>query len=116
MEIAKKAAKSASGGDMKQLELNWAIDKNDLKHRLEKLKDFLSEGRKVEILLGPKRKGRAATPEECQTVLDKIMDAYMGCKGAHQPKAPEGKIGGVMTLVFAGKKLKKSEEVESQKP
>jgi translation initiation factor IF-3 len=89
------------------LELNWAIGGNDLNHRLVKLRDFLLDGKKVEVLLAPKRKGRAATPEECENVVKRIKSVVAECKGASVAKAPEGKIGAMMTMVFEGKKLKK---------
>ena len=92
---------------MKNLELNWGIDGNDLSHRLGKMKDFLREGRKVTLLLGPKRWRRVATPEECNRVLEKVRAAVDECKGARDVKEAEGKVGGVMTLTFMGQKAEK---------
>ncbi|KAF2014851.1 hypothetical protein BU24DRAFT_410552 [Aaosphaeria arxii CBS 175.79] len=100
----------SSGPSAKNLELNWAIAGGDLKHRLEKMKGFLRDGRKVELLLGPKRRGRAATIEECKKVVTSIRDAVAEVKGAAQSKEPEGVLGGVMTLVFEGKRLESKDK------
>ena len=91
-----------TGPAPKNLELNWAIAGGDLKHRLEKLKEFLGEGRKVEVLIGPKRKGRQATGEESRNLLKAVKNAVGEVSGAQEVKEQEGVIGGVMTLFFKG--------------
>ncbi|KAF2475074.1 uncharacterized protein BDR25DRAFT_300939 [Lindgomyces ingoldianus] len=112
LDIGRKQKRGGGAGpSMKNLELNWAIDANDLRHRLEKMKGFLREGRKVEVLLGPKRRGRVATAVECRSVLEKVREAVEESKGAVETKDPDGKVGGVMTLVFEGK----VEKVEKRK-
>ncbi|ORX94719.1 hypothetical protein BCR34DRAFT_219602 [Clohesyomyces aquaticus] len=117
LDIARKQARGISSGPaLKNLELNWAIDENDLRHRLKKMTGFLKEGRKVEVLLGPKRRGRVATTTECQALLAKVRDAVAECKGAKESKEPDGKIGGVVTLVFEGKKVEKKVDENSDAP
>ncbi|WPG99847.1 Hypothetical protein R9X50_00266700 [Acrodontium crateriforme] len=98
----KKLAKTAES--MKTLELNWAIDENDLNHRLDKVKEFLADGRRVEIVLAAKKKGRGrqATLDECKAVLDKIAKNVDSVKGARELKALEGKVGGFATLTLQG--------------
>lgn len=115
LEIERRASKGlGKGPSMKNLELNWAIAEGDLKHRLGKMKEFLREGRKVEVLLGPKRKGRVASEKECRDVLVKVRDAVGECKGAAEVKDPEGTVGGVMTLIFEGKKMEKEKKGEEK--
>lgn len=111
LDIERRKAKgqAGSGPSPKNLELNWAIASGDLKHRLEKLKGFLREGRKVEVLLGPKKRGRKATDEESKAVLKAVKDAVHECKGAGEAKEPTGVVGGVMTLVFEGRKLEEND-------
>lgn len=113
LEIERRG-NAGTGPSGKNLELNWAIAAGDLKHRLKKLKEFLLQGRKVEILIGPKRRGRVATPEEGKDVLEKIREAVGECKGASEFKEPEGKVGAVMTLVFQGRKLDKEKTAEGK--
>ncbi|KAF1962346.1 hypothetical protein CC80DRAFT_487831 [Byssothecium circinans] len=111
LEIERRAAKGKGvGPDAKILELNWAIAGGDLKHRLEKLRGFLKEGRKVEVVIGPKRKSRVATEKECQELLREVRDAVDEVRGAREKKEPEGVIGAVMTLVFEGRNLDEPEE------
>jgi translation initiation factor IF-3 len=116
LDIARRAAKGMGAGPSpKSLELNWAIAGGDLKHRLMKMQGFLREGRKVEVLLGPKKRGRVATGEECASVLKAVRDAVAECKGAGEAKEAEGKVGGVMTLVFEGRKMVEKKEEEEKK-
>jgi translation initiation factor IF-3 len=103
IEAARKLAKGAVGEPQKNLELNWAIEAGDLKHRLNKFQQFLIEGKKVEILLGPKKKGRKATPDEANAVLKAVRDAADKCPGAREVKS-EGAVGAVLTIVFQGTK------------
>lgn len=101
-EKARKAVKNP-GATVKTIELNWAIDMNDLGHRLNKMKEFLSKGNKVELVLASKRKGRKATPEEANIVLEKIRAALAEVDGAKESKAMEGKILGHAVLFMQGK-------------
>ncbi|KAF2278762.1 uncharacterized protein EI97DRAFT_431011 [Westerdykella ornata] len=113
LEIERREARGVGKGPApKSLELNWAIAPGDLGHRLEKMKQFLREGRKVEVLLGPKRRGRVASEKECSDVLKRVREALAECKGSTEAKEPQGVVGGVMTLVFEGKKLEKAEKTE----
>ncbi|KAH8811920.1 hypothetical protein F5884DRAFT_295015 [Xylogone sp. PMI_703] len=99
---AKKAVKNP-GAVVKTIELNWAIDANDLGHRLKKMKEFLGKGNKVELILASKRKGRKASPEEADMVLQKIREAIAEVDGAKESKAMEGKVLGHATLFIQGK-------------
>jgi translation initiation factor IF-3 len=110
LETLRRQAKGQSTGPaQKNLELNWAIAGGDLKHRLGRLKEFLREGRKVEILLGPKRKGRKATEQEADAVMKAVRDAVTECKGASEVKS-EGTVGGVLTIVYEGRKIEEKKE------
>lgn len=109
-ENAKEKRKLAAiTHSIKTIELNWAIDGNDLGHRLEKVKQFLSEGRKVEVLLAAKKRGRKATAEECKALLEKIRAAVEEV-GAKEAGAIEGKMGGFTTMRFQGKAPQGKEE------
>ena len=93
----------AKGRSTKTLELNWAIDGNDLGHRLDRVAQFLSEGRKVEIVLASKKRGRKATAVECEELLEKVRKCVEGVPGAKEFKGMEGKIGGFAVMSFQGK-------------
>ena len=81
----------------KQLELNWAISGHDFEIKLAQMADFLDKGKKVEILLAPKRRQRRATPEEAQQVMDKLRDKIDEI-GAKEVKTMEGALMGQATL------------------
>ncbi|KAF3047005.1 hypothetical protein E8E12_010220 [Didymella heteroderae] len=111
VEAARKQAKGVVGPPQKNLELNWAIGGGDLKHRIQKLEQFLLEGRRVEVLLGPKKKGRKATADEADTVFKAVMNAADQCKAKEIKR--EGTVGAVFTVVFEGKE-RKAEEKEKK--
>ncbi|KAK4944608.1 hypothetical protein LTR10_016042 [Elasticomyces elasticus] len=58
----------------KQIELNWAISGNDLQLKMKQLEEFLRKGKKVELLLAPKRHQRKATPEEADALLKALRE------------------------------------------
>ncbi|KAF2834240.1 hypothetical protein M501DRAFT_1001398 [Patellaria atrata CBS 101060] len=83
----------------KELEMNWAIDGNDLAHRLSRLKEFLGQGRRVDVTLAPKKKGRKATLEEARELLQTLTKSAeeTGAKILKQ----EGALERVMMLTFS---------------
>lgn len=101
-----KGLSAGSGLSSKTLELNWAIAPGDLKHRLAAMKKFLKEGRKVEVMLGPKKAGRKATLEEADAVMKAIDEAVEECKGSRETKR-EGQVGGILKVTYEGKKIEK---------
>ncbi|KAH7380532.1 hypothetical protein DE146DRAFT_671775 [Phaeosphaeria sp. MPI-PUGE-AT-0046c] len=104
LELARRQAKGLGAGPaMKNLELNWAIAAGDLKHRLGRLRQFLEEGRKVEVMLGPKKKGRAATEDEVASVMRQIDEVVQEVKGSKEVKR-EGTMGGVLMVTYEGRK------------
>ena len=90
----------------KRLELNWAIDANDLGHRMNKMKEFLEQGRRVEILMARKRKGRTTSDDEAQRLVEQIKKCVGDIEGAKEWKAMDGKVGLQATLYIDGKAKK----------
>ncbi|KAM3084577.1 hypothetical protein ACMFMF_001931 [Clarireedia jacksonii] len=108
---AKKAAKKAGknpGAVIKTVELNWAIDTNDLGHRLNRVKEFLEKGNKVEVVLASKKKGRKATQEEAEALVKRVQEAVAAVDGAREIKNMEGKILATATLFYEGKAKKEA--------
>lgn len=85
----------------KELELNWAIAPNDLQHRLKQLREFLAKGKRVELMLAKKKRGRAATRDEGEALLAALRESAVEV-GAKEVKV-EGDFPGVVNLVFEGK-------------
>ncbi|KAF2772965.1 hypothetical protein EJ03DRAFT_150378 [Teratosphaeria nubilosa] len=102
---------SARATSVKTLELNWAIDQNDLGHRLEKMEEFLREGRRVEVVLAAKKRGRKASKEECEALLGRLREVVERV-GGKEFAGFEGGLGKFATVVFQGKveKAGKGEE------
>ncbi|KAE8450963.1 hypothetical protein EG329_005403 [Mollisiaceae sp. DMI_Dod_QoI] len=102
-EKARRKAEKKGGITIKSMELNWAIDGNDLGHRLNKLKEFLMKGQRVEVLLAGKKKGRKATEDEARAVIKRIKGVLTEVDGAREMKPMEGKFLGTATLFLEGK-------------
>ncbi|KAH8599818.1 hypothetical protein B0O99DRAFT_480932, partial [Bisporella sp. PMI_857] len=101
----KKSSKfnSNPAATKKTIELNWALEKNDLNHRILRMKEFLAKGYKLEVGLAPKRRGKQATVEEAQELIKKIQKAVEEVEGSKQIQPMQGKLLGVAVLSFEGK-------------
>jgi translation initiation factor IF-3 len=105
-EAKEKKRVSAITSSVKTLELNWAIDGNDLGHRLERMREFLEEGRKVEVVLAAKKRGRKASAAECEGVLRRIRNVVEEVEGSREERAMVGTLGAFTTLAFVGRPLR----------
>lgn len=85
--------------------MNWAIEKGDLGHRLNRLREWLGRGWRVEVVLAKKRRGRVATLEEAERLVESVRGVLGEC-GGRENKVAEGKVGGVMTIYCEGKVTK----------
>ncbi|TID18224.1 Translation initiation factor 3 [Venturia nashicola] len=88
----------------KIVELNWAIATGDLELKLNQVGSFLEEGRKVDIMIAPKRRKRAATKDEIEELVNKIWEKLESVGGVTQAAPAEGEKGGTMTFFFQKKK------------
>lgn len=104
-KAAAKGAKKARAleSSVKTLELNWAAAPNDLAHRLDKVREFLDQGRKVEIVLAVKKRGRRATRDECEDLLRAIRKVVEEVEGAREIRPMDGKVGAFATLSLQGR-------------
>ena len=102
----KKRAREIKGSKQsKRIELNWTIGDNDLGHRMEKLREFLREGKKVEVLVGGSRKRgwQKKKADSLQTALDlvsKIKAAALEVDGTREGWEMRGNIGQQVELCF----------------
>jgi translation initiation factor IF-3 len=106
-EKARAKAARGSGVTTKTIELNWAIDDNDLGHRLKRAKDFLQKGNRVEFMMAAKKRGRQATPEQATELVKRIKDVIGEVEGAKETRAMEGKLLGLATIYVEGKSAQK---------
>ncbi|KAH7342622.1 hypothetical protein BKA65DRAFT_586596 [Rhexocercosporidium sp. MPI-PUGE-AT-0058] len=105
-EKAKQKAARGAGVTQKTMELNWAIERNDLGHRMGKLRGWLEKGWRVEVVLAGKKKGRKASEEEGEGLVGTIRGIVEEV-GAREMKPAEGKMLGQLTLYLEGKEMKK---------
>jgi len=99
----------------KQVELSWAIDSHDLFHRLRRIQEFLREGRRVEVLVAAKKKGRTTTKDEVDVIMKAVRDAIKEVDGASEWKAMEGEAGMEVILYFRpGGEIKKEKKAEGK--
>lgn len=104
---ARNKMKEAPSATLKTIELNWAIDPNDLRHRLERVKEFLSKGWRVDVIMAGKRKGRKATAEEAEALVKKVREALQEVEGSKEWKAMEGRVGGAATIFLEGNQVER---------
>ncbi|KAJ8069111.1 hypothetical protein OCU04_002785 [Sclerotinia nivalis] len=98
----------------KTIEMNWAIERNDLGHRLQRIREFLEKGNKVEVVLAGKRKGRKATGEEAEGLLGSVRGFVEGVSGARESRKMEGVVGVQAVLYFEGRVVRKEGKEESE--
>ncbi|KAF2148469.1 hypothetical protein K461DRAFT_297883 [Myriangium duriaei CBS 260.36] len=98
----KKEMRKIAPEGTKVVELNWAIDGNDLGHRLKKVEEFLRARRKVEVVIAPKRRGRKASGEECEVLLKRVRAALGNVEGAKEVRPMQGNVGELVSLMLEG--------------
>ncbi len=101
--MQKEHKKSMKQSLPKQIELNWAIGSNDLEHKLNQMKGFIKDGKKVEVILANKKRQRQATPEEGQQVLRKVKEKLAEADG-REIREMEGGVVGKHTVLTIRKK------------
>ncbi|MCJ1281518.1 hypothetical protein MMC26_000838 [Xylographa opegraphella] len=109
---AKAMKSSQHAASAKKLELSWGIGKHDLEHRMKKVKEFLEEGRRVEIVIGAsRRKGQAKKAakieaQEAAETFKTIREAIAGTEDATEWKPMVGSVGTMATLYLEAKTKK----------
>lgn len=106
-EKARQKKKELPSATVKTIELNWAIDPHDLQHRLQRVKDFLSKGWRVDVVMAGKRKGRKATPEEAKLLVERVREAVKEVEGSKEWRDMEGSLGATATIYLVGKLAEK---------
>lgn len=99
----------------KEMEINWAITKHDLGHKLKQLLKFLQKGCQCEITFQNKVRGKKkATMEEMQETVRLVKEAIMDIPGANEYKSADGSVGSPVYKMFWQATPKKGAEGESQ--
>lgn len=103
-ENARKEAKKLAPEGVKIMELNWAIAEGDLGHRMKKVREFLMDRRRVEIVVAPKKRGKRASREEADSMLKKVRQSITEVEGAKEIRPMQGQVGGVVSIMVEGKR------------
>ncbi|MCJ1288733.1 hypothetical protein MMC34_000262 [Xylographa carneopallida] len=109
---AKAVKSSQHAASAKKLELSWGIGKHDLEHRMNKVREFLEEGRRVEIVVGAsRRKGQAKKAarieaQEAAETFRTIREAVAGIEDVAEWKPMVGTVGTMATLYLEAKTKK----------
>jgi translation initiation factor IF-3 len=106
-EKARQKKKELPSATVKTIELNWAIDPHDLHHRLQRVKEFLSKGWRVDVVMAGRKKGRKATPEEAKILVGNIREAMKEVEGSKEWREMEGSLGAAATIFLVGKLAEK---------
>ena len=77
----------------KIIEVGWGIAENDLGMKMAKMRKFLEDGCRVEVVLVRKRGGKRVAAEECEGLVDMVKGAVMGVEGAKEAKPRDGEVG-----------------------
>lgn len=73
MKDAKKL--QSKKNSQKEFQFTWSISGGDLAHKLERVKDELRKGGRVDVVLAPKRRQKAPPPEEMRSRVQEIADS-----------------------------------------
>ncbi|KAL8846128.1 MAG: hypothetical protein Q9221_008759 [Calogaya cf. arnoldii] len=115
-KIAKTKPKKTAPIVTKEVEVNWNIAVHDLEHRLKKMREFLNDGRRVEVVFGKKRKGwmqrKGVTDGEAGGLLEMIRDQAATVEGSKEWKEMEGQEGGELRMFFEAKGNKQKGEAK----
>ncbi|KAL9000322.1 MAG: hypothetical protein Q9169_001039 [Polycauliona sp. 2 TL-2023] len=115
-EIARAKPKKTASIPSKEVELNWTIAPHDLEHRLKRLREFLNDGRRVEVVFGKKRKGwmlrKDVTQGAAKGLLETIRDQAATVEGSKEWKPLEGREGGELRMFFEAKGTKQKAEAK----
>ena len=106
-EIVKAKSKKPTSIPTKEVELNWTIAPHDLEHRLKKMKEFLNDGRRVEVVFGKKRRGWMQRKDvgegKAKGLVEMIREQAATVEGSKEWKAAEGEEGAELKMFFEAK-------------
>ncbi|KAL8888960.1 MAG: hypothetical protein Q9215_003692 [Flavoplaca cf. flavocitrina] len=106
-EIAKAKSKKPTSIPTKEVELNWTIAPHDLEHRLKKMREFLNDGRRVEVVFGKKRRGWMQRKDvgegKARGLVEMIREQAATVEGSKEWKAAEGEEGAELKMFFEAK-------------
>ncbi|KAF2758900.1 hypothetical protein EJ05DRAFT_509790 [Pseudovirgaria hyperparasitica] len=102
-ELEKLRKKQEKANKGKMLEIGWGTDNHDLVNtKMKYFKEFLSSGKKVEVVLLKKAGKKVPDHEYCQHVLDTVRATAAEIEGTKEYKSQEGALGRELMLFYQG--------------
>lgn len=89
----KKSAKKAR--DSKELQMTWAVEENDLMHKLKDARRYLQKGHLVDIAIARKKNAPFPPPNERQNRADQLIESLRDVAQEHKERTFKG---GVLTI------------------
>ncbi|KAL8817022.1 MAG: hypothetical protein Q9223_004073 [Gallowayella weberi] len=115
--IDRAKPKKSSTIPTKELECNWNIGPHDLDHRLKRMREFLSEGKRVEVVFGKKRKGwknkKEVTEDHASGLVRFIRDQAAQVEGSKEWKVMEGRAGKELRMYFEATGNKQKDQAKA---
>lgn len=82
----------------KIVEISWAIADNDLALKGRRVKEFLENGFRVEVVLLPRKRGRKASEAECEELIGRVRGVFGEVEGAKEARKPDGEVGKTLRM------------------
>ena len=98
--------------EKKQIELSWKMAEGDLSHKMNALAQFLEQGRKVEIVIVPKRKKDIISEADSEAFLAVLRKRLGDMLGAKETQPLSGTMGKMVTLYYEGPQQNKAKVKE----
>ena len=110
-----KARKVKTAEDeKKQIELRWKMAEADLNHKMSALAQFLEQGRKVEILVVPKRKWDIIAEADSEAFIAVVRKRIALIPEAKETQPLSGTMGKMVTLYLEGPRQDKAKGKERE--
>ena len=103
-KLEKQKAKRVKTADdeKKQIELSWKMAEGDLGHKMNALAQFLEQGRKVEIVIVPKKKRDIISEADSEAFLAVVRKRLRDMPGTKETQPLSGTMGKMVTLYYEG--------------
>lgn len=91
----------------KIVEMGWTIAENDLNMKMGRMRKFLDDGCRVEVVLLRRKGTKEADRGVCEGLVERVREVIGGIEGAKEAKGPEGYMGRQLKM-FVEKSEKQS--------
>ncbi|KAL2107055.1 hypothetical protein VUR80DRAFT_5775 [Thermomyces stellatus] len=104
---AKEKENERKKNKYKILEVGWGIAENDLAIKMDRMRRFLEDGCRVEVVLLKKKGAKKVDVDGCEGLVGRVRQAISEVGGAKEARPMEGEVGKQVKM-FVEKVEKKS--------